>query len=442
MIRDGYDARLDEHREASRDGKKWIAALEAKERESTGIKNLKVGYNRVFGYFIEVTRAHSSRVPYDYERKQTLANSERYITPELKTIEERVLGAEESALLLEIELFEGIREKLLEAVPRIQKTAHALKTLDALNALAAVALEYRYVRPRMTECGVLDIRAGRHPVVEKSALYDFVPNDCVLDDENHRIMVITGPNMAGKSTYMRQVALIALMAHMGSFVPADSAVIPIIDQIFTRVGASDDLAGGQSTFMVEMSETSYILKNATSKSLIIVDEIGRGTATFDGLSIAWAVVEYIAGGKIGAKTLFATHFHELSELEGHLPGVANYRITVKEHGEEIVFLHKIARGSADKSFGVQVARLAGLPETVLRRSMEITAKLENSDITRGAIGKQLLGEEAVPADKQMDLFSYPAQGLIDELKSLNIMAMTPMEALNALFSLREKAKDL
>ena len=357
IIRDGYSQMLDEYRAASTSGKQWILELEQKEREETGIRNLRIQYNRVFGYYIEVSKSYYEMVPARYIRKQTLANCERYMTPELKEIEQKIVGAQEQSTRLELQLFTEVREKIAEQIARIQKTAMALKSLDALLSLAKSAIEYHYVRPEMTQDGTLDIVEGRHPVVEQTMSEGgFVPNDTHMNADDCRMCIITGPNMAGKSTYMRQVALIALMAHIGSFVPAKEAKIPVTDRIFTRVGASDDLASGQSTFMVEMSETAYILRNATAKSLVILDEIGRGTSTFDGLAIAWAVVEYLCDKqKSGAKTLFATHYHELSELEGHIDGVQNYCISVKEHGEDVIFLRKIIRGGADKSFGIHVA---------------------------------------------------------------------------------------
>ena len=349
IIRDGYSQMLDEYRAASTSGKQWILELEQKEREETGIRNLRIQYNRVFGYYIEVSKSYYEMVPARYIRKQTLANCERYMTPELKEIEQKIVGAQEQSTRLELQLFTEVREKIAEQIARIQKTAMALKSLDALLSLAKSAIEYHYVRPEMTQDGTLDIVEGRHPVVEQTMSEGgFVPNDTHMNADDCRMCIITGPNMAGKSTYMRQVALIALMAHIGSFVPAKEAKIPVTDRIFTRVGASDDLASGQSTFMVEMSETAYILRNATAKSLVILDEIGRGTSTFDGLAIAWAVVEYLCDKqKSGAKTLFATHYHELSELEGHIDGVQNYCISVKEHGEDVIFLRKIIRGGAD-----------------------------------------------------------------------------------------------
>ncbi len=443
FIRDGYNEELDKLRSASRDGRQWIADLEAKERELTGIKNLKILYNRVFGYYIEVTKSNYDQVPYRYTRKQTLANCERYMTPELHEIQETVLGANEKSVRLEQGLFIEIRDYLSQQIPRIQQTAIGLKTLDALMSLAIAAVQHHYVRPEITEDGVLDIENGRHPVVEDGLRGDeqFVPNSTLMDGDENRMLIITGPNMAGKSTYMRQVAIITLMAHMGSFVPADSAKIGIVDRIFTRVGASDDLASGQSTFMVEMNEMAHILRSATPKSLIVLDEIGRGTSTFDGLSIAWSVVEYLVDkSKCGAKTLFATHYHELSELEGRLEGVVNYRISVKEHGEDVIFLRKIERGGADKSFGIHVAHLAGIPRPVIMRAHEILARLETNDLNKESIGANILGEDADKAPKQVNLFETPAMDLVEEIRQLDVLAMTPIDALNTLFTLKEKAR--
>ena len=443
FIRDGYHPELDKLRKASAHGRQWIADLEAKERELTKIKNLKIQYNKVFGYYIEVTKSNYDQVPYRYTRKQTLANCERYMTPELHEIEETVLGAQEKSVRLEQALFIEIRDYLSQQIPRIQKTAIGLKTLDALLSLAVAAVRNHYVRPVITTDGSLCIENGRHPVVEAGLHGDdlFVPNSTRMDQGDNRMLIITGPNMAGKSTYMRQVALITLMAHMGSFVPADSAQIGIVDRIFTRVGASDDLASGQSTFMVEMNEMAHILRSATANSLIVLDEIGRGTSTFDGLSIAWAVVEYLVdAAKIGAKTLFATHYHELSELEGRLNGVVNYRISVKEHGEDVIFLRKIERGGADKSFGIHVAHLAGLPRPVIMRAHEILARLEANDVSQQSIGQNILGNELDKKPKQVNLFEAPAMDLVEELRALDVMSMTPIEALNTLFALREKAR--
>ena len=444
IIRDGYSQMLDEYRAASTSGKQWILELEQKEREETGIRNLRIQYNRVFGYYIEVSKSYYEMVPARYIRKQTLANCERYMTPELKEIEQKIVGAQEQSTRLELQLFTEVREKIAEQIARIQKTAMALKSLDALLSLAKSAIEYHYVRPEMTQDGTLDIVEGRHPVVEQTMSEGgFVPNDTHMNADDCRMCIITGPNMAGKSTYMRQVALIALMAHIGSFVPAKEAKIPVTDRIFTRVGASDDLASGQSTFMVEMSETAYILRNATAKSLVILDEIGRGTSTFDGLAIAWAVVEYLCDKqKSGAKTLFATHYHELSELEGHIDGVQNYCISVKEHGEDVIFLRKIIRGGADKSFGIHVARLAGVPHPVLVRAHEIQARLEVSDINQHGIRQNILGDAEKRKDEQVNLFDYRKTEIINELQTLDVMALTPMDAINKLFLLREKARKL
>ncbi len=442
IINDGYDAELDELRRASVEGKQWLANLEAQEREATGIKNLRIQFNRVFGYYIEITKSNLSQVPYRYTRRQTLANAERFITPELADIEQKILGAEDKALKLEQLLFADVRQRIAAELARLQRTAEALKTIDALAALAMVATEHGYVRPEMADDGTLKIIDGRHPVVESAMTggAQFVPNDTDLDMCDNRMLIITGPNMAGKSTYMRQVALMALMAHIGSFVPAKEAHIGLIDRIFTRVGASDDLASGQSTFMVEMNEMANILINATKKSLVILDEIGRGTSTFDGLSIAWAVVEYLCDDAHGCKTLFATHYHELSELEGRLPGVVNFRVSAKEHGEDILFLRKIVRGSADKSFGVHVARLAGVPAPVLGRAQEILARLEAADVNQSSIGQNILEDNRKEKSEQVTLFTSPATALIEELRNTDVMGLTPIEAMNLLFALRERAK--
>ena len=439
MIAEGYSAELDELRDVAHNGKSYLAELEQTERERTGIKTLKVGYNRVFGYYIEVTKSFYDLVPYNYVRKQTLANAERFITEELKALENKILGAEENSIRLEYRLFCEIREQLKELLPRLQTTALALKTLDALLSLAQVASERDYVRPQINDEGRYEIVEGRHPVVEDSiGRQGFVPNDTFLD-ESHRVMIITGPNMAGKSTYMRQVALIVLMAHMGSFVPAQSADIALTDRIFTRIGASDDLYGGQSTFMVEMSEMATILKFATPKSLLILDEVGRGTSTFDGLSIAWAAVEHIAGEKCGARTLFATHYHELSELEGTLPGVVNYRITAKEQGEDVIFLRKIVPGGADRSYGVAVAKLAGLPKGLIARARQIMARLEVDGQANGSIGKSII-EGPKTADRQLGMLDFKPMEFVEEIASMDVVSMTPIDALNKLFELNEKAK--
>ena len=440
MIQRGYSAELDELRDVAVNGKSYLAALEQKEREETGIKNLKIGFNRVFGYYIEVTKSFYDQVPYRYTRKQTLANAERFITEELKDLENRILGAQESATRLEYELFSQIRAMLKDNLPRLQATAQAIKTIDALLSLAQAASDYGYVRPQINSDGRYEIAGGRHPVVEDSIGREkFVPNDTSLDAE-HRVMIITGPNMAGKSTYMRQVALIVLMAHIGSFVPAESADIALTDRIFTRIGASDDLYGGQSTFMVEMSEMATILKFATPKSLILLDEVGRGTSTFDGLSIAWAAVEYIAGEKCGARTLFATHYHELSELEGQLAGVVNYRITAREMGEDVIFLRKIVPGGADRSYGVAVAKLAGLPNSIIARARQIMARLEVDGKMSGSIGKTILDKRKVVAERQLGFDEIGPMSIVQEITDLDVVAMTPIEALNKLFELKEKAR--
>ena len=440
MIAEGYSAELDELRQIGSHGKEYLSGLEARERERTGIKSLKVGYNRVFGYYIEVTKSFYDQVPYDYVRKQTLANAERFITDELKTLESKILGAEENAMRLEYALFCELREKLKENLSQLEGTVAGLKTLDVLLALARAASEYGYTRPFINEEGRYHIENGRHPVVEAAIGRErFVPNDTTLT-QDERVMIITGPNMAGKSTYMRQVALIVLMAHMGSFVPATAADIAITDRIFTRIGASDDLYGGQSTFMVEMSEMATILKFATPQSLLILDEVGRGTSTFDGLSIAWAAVEYIAGEKCGARTLFATHYHELSELEGQLPGVVNFRITAKEQGEDVIFLRKIVRGGADRSYGVSVARLAGLPKSLIARARQIMARLEVEGEARGTLGQNILDEHKTPKDRQIGMLDFEPMSLVQEIAALDVVSMTPIDALNKLFEINEKAK--
>ncbi|MHC1786679.1 MAG: DNA mismatch repair protein MutS [Christensenellales bacterium] len=444
VIRAGFNSGLDEYREASRQGRQWLADVETREREKTGIRNLKVQYNRVFGYHIEVTRANYQMVPEHYIRRQTLANAERYTTQELKDLEQKVMGAQAEALRLETELFDGVREALLAALPALQRCAQGFKALDALLSLALVARENNYVCPTLNQEGRLLIQDGRHPVVEKTlSEQSFVPNDTDMDKDLKRMLILTGPNMAGKSTYMRQTALIVLMAHIGSFVPARSADIPLTDSIFTRIGARDDLAGGQSTFMVEMSELAYILRNATPRSLVILDEIGRGTGTFDGLSIAWAAVEYLTDKKkSGAITLFATHYHELSELEGHLEGVQNCCVAVREMGEEVIFLRKIMKGGADKSFGTYVARLAGVPKPVVARAMEIQARLEANDFNQNAIGKGILEKRRGKQEQQMQLALADQSALIGELADLDVLSLSPMDALSRLFLLREKARKL
>ena len=449
IIREGYNENVDKFRRSRTDGKKWLTELEARERERTGIKSLKIKYNRVFGYSLEVTNTFKNQVPENYIRKQTLANAERYITDELKELEDLILGAEDKLYALEYELFSEVRDKVGEEVLRIQKTAKAIAALDVFASLALVAQRNNYVRPKVNEGGVIDIKNGRHPVVEQMIENDmFIPNDTYLDNGKKRISIITGPNMAGKSTYMRQTALIVLMAQVGSFVPAEKATIGIVDRIFTRVGASDDLASGQSTFMVEMTEVANILRNATSKSLLILDEIGRGTSTFDGLSIAWAVVEHISSTKLcGAKTLFATHYHELTELEGKISGVNNYCIAVKEKGDDIVFLRKIVKGGADKSYGIQVAKLAGVPDSVIQRAKELVEELSDADIT--AAVKDLTApkkKQKVVYDQvdmaQMSLFdTVQDNDIIEEIRNIDIGNLTPMEALNTLYNLQNKIKN-
>ena len=453
MIKEGYNEDVDKFRLSRTEGKTWLAELEAREKEKTGIKNLRVRYNKVFGYYLEVTNSYKELVPEDWTRKQTLANAERYITPELKELEDMILGAEDKLAALEYDLYCEVRDSIGEQVVRIQETAKAIEHLDVLASLACVAQSNDYVRPSINTKGVIDIQGGRHPVVEKMNNNQmFIDNDTYLDNKNHRISIITGPNMAGKSTYMRQSALIVLMAQIGSFVPAKSANIGIVDRIFTRVGASDDLASGQSTFMVEMTEVANILRNATSRSLLILDEIGRGTSTFDGLSIAWAVVEHISNPKLlGAKTLFATHYHELTELEGKLDSVNNYCIAVREQGDDIIFLRKIIRGGADKSYGIQVARLAGVPDSVIDRAKEISSWLEETDVTdkaknlqvRTSVKKKEVVREAVPAEKQMSLFDiYPADHpVLKELAGLDVSNMTPIQALNTLYELQKRLKE-
>ena len=454
IIRDGYNEEVDKLRRAKSDGKDWLAKLENDEREKTGIKNLKIKYNKVFGYYLEVTNSYKDLVPDYYTRKQTLANAERYITPELKELEDMILGAEDKLYALEYELYSEVRETIAGQVERIQQTAKAVAALDAFSSLALVAERNNYVRPKINEKGILDIKEGRHPVVERMIPNDmFIANDTYLDDKKHRISIITGPNMAGKSTYMRQTALIALMAQIGSFVPAESANICLSDRIFTRVGASDDLASGQSTFMVEMSEVANILRNATSKSLLILDEIGRGTSTFDGLSIAWAVVEYISDSKLlGAKTLFATHYHELTELEGKIDNVNNYCIAVKEKGDDIVFLRKIVKGGADKSYGIQVAKLAGVPDLVISRAKEIVEELSDEDITNRVseiAAKEHTAKKKSKAKKydevdmaQMSLFdTVKDDDVLDELKNIDVGNLTPIDALNTIYRLQNKLKN-
>ncbi|MDO4965438.1 MAG: DNA mismatch repair protein MutS [Lachnospiraceae bacterium] len=452
IIKSGYNANIDSLRNAKIEGKTWLAELEAEDKERTGIKNLRIKYNKVFGYYFEVTNSYKDLVPADYIRKQTLSNAERYTTDKLKELEDTILNAEDKLFALEYDMFCDIRDSIADNVLRIQKTARVIACLDALLSLANVAEINHYVRPKINEKGVIEIKGGRHPVIEKM-IQDgmFIKNDTFLDNNKNRISIITGPNMAGKSTYMRQTSLIVLMAQLGSFVPADSADIGVCDRIFTRVGASDDLASGQSTFMVEMAEVANILRNATENSLLILDEIGRGTSTFDGLSIAWAVVEYISNTKLlGAKTLFATHYHELTELEGKLPCVNNYCIAVKEQGEDVVFLRKIVKGGADKSYGIAVAKLAGVPDTVTKRAEEIVSQLLENDIS---VKIQSIAAESYDNNgkkskvrrldevdmNQMSLFdTITDDDILDEIKNLDVNALTPIEALNTLYSLQSK----
>ena len=454
IIRDGYSEEVDTLRRAKSDGKTWLAKLEEQEREKTGIKNLKIKYNKVFGYYLEVTNSYKELVPEYYTRKQTLANSERYITPELKELEDTILGAEDKLYALEYELYCTVRDTIAGEVIRIQKTAKAVAALDVFTSLALVAERNNYIRPTINVQGKIDIKDGRHPVVEQMIPNgSFICNDTMLDDKKQRISIITGPNMAGKSTYMRQVALIVLMAQLGSYVPASKANIGLVDRIFTRVGASDDLASGQSTFMIEMTEVANILRNATSKSLLVLDEIGRGTSTFDGLSIAWAVVEYISDAKLlGAKTLFATHYHELTELEGKINNVNNYCIAVKEKGDDIVFLRKIVKGGADKSYGIQVAKLAGVPDIVINRAKEIVEELADEDITSRV--SEIASREAEAKKKtkskkydevdiaQFSLFdTVKDDDVLEELKAIDVGNLTPIDALNTIYRLQNKLKN-
>ncbi len=454
MIKDGFDETVDTLRAAKRDGKQWLAELEAEDRERTGIKNLKIKYNKVFGYYFEVTNSYQDLVPEDYIRKQTLANAERYTTPRLKELEDTILNAEDKLTGLEYDIFCEIRDAIAGELERIQRTAKALARLDVYASLSLVSERNHYVRPKLNEKGLIDIKEGRHPVVEQMITNDmFISNDTYLDNGSHAISVITGPNMAGKSTYMRQTALIVLLAQAGCFVPAKSANIGIVDRIFTRVGASDDLASGQSTFMVEMNEVANILRNATSNSLLILDEIGRGTSTFDGLSIAWAVIEHISNRKLlGAKTLFATHYHELTELEGKMNNVNNYCIAVKESGDDIVFLRKIVKGGADRSYGIQVAKLAGVPDMIIERAKEIAMQLSDNDITEKVQsisvdikddGKSKKTARLDEVDmSQLSLFAtVKDEDIIEELKNIDVNALSPIDALNELYRLQNKLKN-
>ena len=454
MIKEGFSEEADRLRQAKTEGKDWLAQLESREKEKTGIKNLKIKFNKVFGYYFEVTNSFKSLVPDYFIRKQTLTNAERYTTDELKELEDIIMGAEEKLVSLEYDLFCQVRDEIASQVVRIQKTAKAIAGIDVFCSLSAVASRHNYVKPAINEKGVIQIKNGRHPVVEQMMRDDlFVANDTFLDNGKNRLSVITGPNMAGKSTYMRQVALIVLMAQLGSFVPAQEADIGICDRIFTRVGASDDLASGQSTFMVEMTEVANILRNATKHSLLVLDEIGRGTSTFDGLSIAWAVIEHISNTKLlGAKTLFATHYHELTELEGTIAGVKNYCIAVKEQGDDIVFLRKIVRGGADKSYGIQVAKLAGVPDSVIARAKEIAEELSDNDITSRAkeiaqAGATVTQHKAVPKPDEVDMQqlsffdTVKDDDIVRELEGLELSTMTPIDALNTLYRLQTKLKN-
>ena len=452
LIQDGVNESIDYFRKAKTEGKTWLAQLENEDRERTGIKNLKIKYNKVFGYYFEVTNSNKDAIPDDYVRKQTLANAERYTTPKLKELEDPILNAEDKLFGLEYDFYCEIRDQIGNNIERIQKTAKAIAKLDVFTSLAYVSEHNHFVRPILNEKGLLHIKEGRHPVVEKMIVNDmFISNDTFLDNDKHLISVITGPNMAGKSTYMRQTALIVLMAQIGCFVPAKSAEVGIVDRIFTRVGASDDLASGQSTFMVEMNEVANILRNATSKSLLILDEIGRGTSTFDGLSIAWAVIEHISNRRIlGAKTLFATHYHELTELEGKINNVNNYCIAVKEKGDDIVFLRKIVKGGADKSYGIQVAKLAGVPDLVIDRAKEIVEELSDNDIIEKVQNISISTKSEKKKKKtydqvdlaQMSLFdTVTDDDIIRELQSVDIANLTPMDALNTLYKLQNSLKN-
>ena len=440
VIKDGYNEEIDRLREAKDNGGEWLKRIEAKEKEKTGIPKLKIGYNKVFGYFIEVTKSYMNMVPDRYIRKQTLANCERYITQELKEVENTILGASEKVLALEAYIFEQIRQEIVKSIERLKKASDIIAVTDALCSLAETAYKNGYSMPEVVSSGVIDIEEGRHPVVEKmSKDFMFVPNDTFLNEEDDRLLIITGPNMAGKSTYMRQVAIIVLMAQIGSFVPAKKALIGVVDKIFTRVGASDDIASGQSTFMLEMNEVSNILKNATKHSLIILDEIGRGTSTFDGLSIAWAVAEYVQNKrKIGAKTLFATHYHELTELENQLEGVKNYSVAVKKRGDDITFLRKIVRGGTDDSYGIEVAALAGVPKEVITRAKKILKKVENDELQSA-----YKNDKKETTDKeQIDFTDGEAKALVKELSDMDATTFTPIEAMNMLYKISMRAKEI
>ena len=439
IIKLGFDEEIDKLKTAQTEGKNWLIQLEAEEKEKTGIKNLKVGFNKVFGYFIEVTKSNLNQVPDRYIRKQTLTNGERYITEELKKLENQILGAEEKVVILEYNAFTQIRDEISRNIKRLQKTSEVVSTLDVITSFAQVAEDMNYCMPEVNNTGTIDIKEGRHPVIEKIlGAGSFVENDTYLDKDDNRLSIITGPNMAGKSTYMRQVALITLMAQIGSFVPAQSAKIGVVDKIFTRVGASDDLSMGQSTFMVEMMEVATILKEATQNSLVILDEIGRGTSTYDGLSIAWAVAEFIANKeKCGAKTLFATHYHELIGLEEKLDGIKNYSIAVKEKGEDIIFLRKIVRGGTDESYGIHVAKLAGVPKAVTQRANEILRSLERKNILNGKTQEK---QDKKQVEGQFDMFNYKLAEIAHEIDKINLNELTPIDALNTLVRIKEKMK--
>ena len=439
IIKLGYDEEIDKLKTAQTEGKNWLIQLEAEEKEKTGIKNLKIGFNKVFGYYLEVTKSFLDKVPDRYVRKQTLTNAERYITEELKTLENQILGAEERVVNLEYEAFTKIRGEIAKNVRRLQTTSEVISTLDVLTSFAQVAEDMNYCMPEVNDTGIIDIKNGRHPVIEKiMGVGTFVENDTYLDRNENRLAIITGPNMAGKSTYMRQVALITLMAQVGSFVPAESANIGVVDKIFTRVGASDDLSMGQSTFMVEMMEVATILKEATKNSLVILDEIGRGTSTYDGLSIAWAVAEYIADTeKCGAKTLFATHYHELTELENKIDGIKNYSIAVKEKGEDIIFLRKIIKGGTDESYGIHVAKLAGVPKVVTTKANEILRSLERKNILTN---KKVEKQDKKQVEGQFDMYNYKLAEIAHEVDKINLNELTPIDALNTLVRIKEKMK--
>jgi len=445
VIRSGHSPELDELREARTKGKEWIAGLQERARTETGIKSLKVGFNQVFGYYIEVTRPNLHLVPESYQRRQTMRNAERFITPELKEYESKVLGAEELILALEQELFAALRTKVAAEAGRIQRASDVVARADVLASFAEVAARNAYVRPEITTDDRIEVRAGRHPVVELTLEDErFVPNDVHLDCSEQQLLIITGPNMAGKSTYLRQVALIALLAQMGSFVPAESATIGVVDRIFSRVGASDDLATGQSTFMVEMTETANILRHATKRSLIILDEIGRGTSTFDGLSIAWSVAEHIHDApRLGAKTLFATHYHHLNELADSLPRVRNYRVGVKEKGDQIVFLRRIVPGGTDRSYGIQVARLAGLPSEVIERAKQVLWSLEERNHTgdKGPLSPAPAAAGRAPSADQLALFAGAPDPLVEEIRRMDLNQLTPLEALNKLAELQRRVRE-